>query len=109
MSTETATARERAREPTHVDKTPTPDAGKTTFQIPVSADDPALRVIFGRYTIDLLPDLRDGKIVAMVGTGDVGQPPQLVQLPLELVPLLGVAGSVRARSVLETAGWVIAR
>jgi hypothetical protein len=93
--------------PVHVDETPTPGPEKTGLQNAVSAEDPALRVLIGEYTIDVLPIQKNGRILTLVSNGELGTPPAMGVLPPSTISLLLTAGHIRERRVIDTAGWAL--
>lgn len=92
----------------HVDATPRVEGPKTAAQIPLSPDTPALRLIHGRYTVDLLPVVvEDNSIAVIVSAGELGTSPTTASVPIGLTGLLVEAATVvRKRRVIDTAGWV---
>lgn len=89
--------------PGSVDATPTPQQGKTDLR----GDAPAVRLGIGRFTVDLV-EVRGVEVLAVVGWG-VGADTEPVTLPLGAVAvLLGLADTVDARTVWNTAAWPLA-
>lgn len=94
-------------ESVRVDATPGVHPAEPGTRTPVPADSPTLRLIHGRYTLDLLPALLDGeRIPVFLSTGELGTSPTVDALPIGLVPVLVEAATVvRARRVIDTAAW----
>lgn len=94
-------------EAAHVDANPGVRRFDAASKPSVSPDSPTLRLIQGRYTVDLLPTLVDGRnIPVFVSTGELGTPPTTLVVPIGLASqLVEVATVVRERRVIDTAGW----
>jgi len=90
-----------------VDATPGGEPAEPGTHTIVSPDTSTLRLIHGRYTLDLLPTLVDGeRIPVFASTGELGTPPTVVAFPIGLAPALVEAATVvRERRAIDTAAW----
>lgn len=90
-----------------VDATPGVEPSEPDTHSPLPADTSTLRLIHGRYTLDLLPRLVDGeRLPVFASTGELGTPPTVVAFPIGLAPALVEAATVvRERRVIDTAAW----
>lgn len=83
------------------------DATHVDATVGVDGPRPALRVGLGRLTVDILPtSLADCGIPAIVGTGELGEPPVSGEIgSAALLFLLCAADLARERRLIDTAAW----
>lgn len=84
------------------DATPRVDGRRT----PLQQADPALRLVRGRFTVDIV-DV-DGQLVAMVGEGVGTEPESVAITPAAVAVLVATADRVDERAVWATQAWPLA-